>query len=365
MKKLMSSRAKAFRVEGNKMRRLTCSLLFAAAFMAATPAIACSPTPPHPAYLLVGNKGENTVSFIDLETGREINRQAVSGRAPHEISVSPRSGFAAVVNYGDAVIDVFDVSFQYITASIDLGENSRPHGLVALKSGGFIATTEGNDSIVILTPNHDFSKFGGGPCPVYDWVVKSIATKQSGTHMVDVSPDERFAYTANMQSDTVSRINLKTEKVISVPAGKEVEGIAVTKDGTEVWASVRGEDKVVIFDATSLERLAEIPVGKFPLRIIVSPDGKNMVTSNLVDGTVSVIDVESRKVERTIRVSGSAETRQVTLLFNQDGSRLYVAQTGTNKIAEIDFESGGVIGRLSGGEQGDGLAIVPAYGRKK
>jgi len=54
----------------------------------------------------------------------------------------------------------------------------------------------------------------------------------------------------------------------------------------------------------------------------------------------------------------------VTLLFNQDGSRPYVAETGANKIAEIDFESGEVIGRLSCGEQGDGLAIVPAYGRK-
>jgi DNA-binding beta-propeller fold protein YncE len=66
-------------------------------------------------------------------------------------------------------------------------------------------------------------------------------------------------------------------------------------------------------------------------------------------------------VDRTIRVSGSAETRQVTLLFNADGSRLYVAETGANKIAEIDFTSGELIGRLSGGEQGDGLAIVPAF----
>ena len=63
-------------------------------------------------------------------------------------------------------------------------------------------------------------------------------------------------------------------------------------------------------------------------------------------------------------MSGSAETRQVTLLFNQDGSRPYVAETGANKIAEIDFESGEVIGRLSCGKQGDDLAIVPAYGRK-
>jgi len=163
----------------------------------------------------------------------------------------------------------------------------------------------------------------------------------------------------------VSRIELDTKTVKSVPAGKEVEGIAVSKDDTEVWASVRGEDKVIVFGADNLENLAEIEVGAFPLRIIASPDGTKMVTSNLKDGTVSVIDVKTRKVERTIKISGTDQTRQVTLLFSDDGKRLYVAETGMNKIAEINFETGRLIGRLSGGAQGDGLAIVPAFNRDK
>ncbi len=328
--------------------------------IATSSALACSPLPPHPEMLLVGNKGENTVSFIELDVGLEIDRQSVSANAPHEIAVTPGGRFAAVVNYGDAVIDVFDVPFRYITATIDLGENTRPHGLVALSNGGFIATTEGGKSIVILSPNHDFSKFGPGTCPTYDWTVESISTGQDGTHMVALNPDEDIAYTANMQSASISRIDLKTKAVTSAPAGKEVEGVAVTRDGSEVWASVRGEDKVIIFDAVTLEQLAEIPVGAFPLRIIASPDGTKMVTSNLMDGTVSVIDVGSRKVERTIKVSGTREAAQVTLLFSDDGTRLYVAETGTNKIAEIDFSTGRVIRRLQSGKQGDGLAIVPA-----
>lgn len=315
-------------------------------------------------YLLVGNKGEDTVSYINLETGRETRRVSVSGSAPHEIAITPDNEFAAVVNYGGASIDVFEIGRRKILATIDLGENKNPHGLIALKNKNFVATTEGGKSIVYLTLNIEKPTARRAiDCQnvwTYTWAVTSIPTTQDGTHMIAISPDETIAYTANMQSGTVSRINLETKSIISAPAGKEVEGVAVTKDGTEVWASVRGEDKVVIFDAASLDRLAEIPVGAFPFRIIVSPDGTKMVTSNLMDGTVSVIDVKTRVVERTIRVSGSADTRQVTLLFNQDGSRLYVAETGKNKIAEIDFESGEVLGRLSGGEQGDGLAIAPA-----
>lgn len=38
--------------------------------------------------LLIGNKGENTVSIIDLASGAERARLE-TGSAPHEIAVSP------------------------------------------------------------------------------------------------------------------------------------------------------------------------------------------------------------------------------------------------------------------------------------
>ncbi len=59
--------------------------------------------------LLVGNKGEDSVSFIDLATGRELGR-AATGDMPHEIAISPDGRLAAVVSYGGRTIDVFDVA---------------------------------------------------------------------------------------------------------------------------------------------------------------------------------------------------------------------------------------------------------------
>jgi YVTN family beta-propeller protein len=354
MKKPMSWPAKVFQRNAYKMKKMIFTGFVLTGSLFAAPTFACTPPPAHPEYLLVGNKGDDSISFLNLETGREVSRRPVSAKAPHEIAIAGQ--FAAVVNYGSASVDIFNIAFKFIETTIDLGENKNPHGIIALKNGGFVATTEG----VILSPNHDFSKFGSGPCPTYDWNVESIPTGQEGTHMIAVTPDERLAFTANLRSGTVSQIDLKTKQVKSVPAGKEVEGIAVTKDGKEVWASVRGENKVIVYDALSLSPLAEIPVGAFPLRILLSPDGKHMVTSNLMDGTISVINVATRTVERTIKVSGRRETAQVTLLFSKDGRRLYAAETGINKIAEIDFETGDLIGRLSAGSQGDGLAIVPA-----
>lgn len=301
-------------------------------------------------YLLVGNKGDDSISFINLVTGREVARRPVSASAPHEIAASPDGGtYAAVVNYGAAIIDIFDVEAKAITHSYDLGKNTNPHGIVWLDDGRIIVTTEGGQSIVIIS---DAGKFE-------DRSISSISTGENGTHMLAVSSDGKFAYTANLGSGTLSKIDLdKNTTLKTVPAGEAPEGIDLTNDNREVWVSARSSNEVYVYDARSLTKLATIAVGSFPLRLAISPDGTKAVTSNLADGTLSVIDIKSRKLERTLKVSGSGQTSQVTVIFSEDGKLLYVAETGINKIAEIDFATGKLLGRLSGSSQGDGLAIV-------
>ena len=76
--------------------------LAAAAIALSLATIACAEDPPAAAsgpVLLIGNKGEDTLSFVDLASGKELGR-SVTGRMPHEIAVSPDGRQAAVVAYG-------------------------------------------------------------------------------------------------------------------------------------------------------------------------------------------------------------------------------------------------------------------------
>lgn len=113
------------------------------------------------------------------------------------------------------------------------------------------------------------------------------------------------------------------------------------------------------FDASSYERLAEVRTGAVPIRVLASPDGRWIVTSNFASGTLTVIDARTRAVVREIEVSGEQAAQQVTILFSPDGRRIYAAETGRNQVAEIDFASGRVLRRLNAGAQGDGLALAP------
>ncbi len=298
--------------------------------------------------LLIGNKGEDTVSFVDLATGRELGRSP-TGRMPHEIAISPNGRLAAVVAYGAKTIDVFDVATRALKQRIDLGDNQGPHGIVWLADGRILATTERSQSVSVVDPR------GSNP------KVTAIATGQRGTHMVAVSPDARRAFTANIASGTVSVLDLrKGTKLRDVAVGGRPEGIAITPDGRTLWVADLDGARVMAFNARSFRKLAEVPTGQVPIRVAVTPDGRWVVTSNAGAGTLTVIDARTRKVARTINVSGEREAVQVTILFSADGKRLYAAETGRNQVAEVDLASGQVLRRLPAGTQGDGLAIAPA-----
>lgn len=296
--------------------------------------------------LLIGNKGENTVSFVDLASGRELGRTP-AGRMPHEIAVSPDGRQAAVVAYGGQSIDIFDVATRTKLRTIDLAPNQGPHGIAWLPDGRIIATTERSRSLAIVDTRRG------------DRVTR-IETGQQGTHMVAVTPDRRRAFTANIGSGTVSVLDLAAGRKLSdIAVGGRPEGIALTPDGRTLWVGDLEGARVQAYDARTLRRLAEVRTGAVPIRVLASPDGRWIVTSNLGDGSLSVIDARTRRVARTISVSGAREVGQVTILFSADGRRLYAAETGRNRVAEVDMVSGRVLRRLEAGAQGDGLAIAP------
>ncbi len=297
------------------------------------------------ATLLTGNKAEDTVSFIDIETGKERARLP-TGPMPHEIAISPDGRTAAVVAYGARQIDFYDIAGAKHRRTLDLGTNQRPHGIVWLASGSLVATTEGSSTLSLIDP--------------LTGKVDSIATGAKGSHMVTVTPDESRAFVTNLGSRNVSVLDLKERrKVTDLSAGAEPEGLSLTPDGRELWVANRADDSVMVFDAATLAKLATIAVGDMPIRLAISPDGRTAVTSNNLDGSLTLIDVASRKVTRTIEVSGERAAGQVTILFATDGERLYVAETGRAQIAEIELATGKRLRTLPAGKGADGLGYSP------
>ena len=221
--------------------------------------------------LLVGNKGEDTLSVVALDSGAELARLP-TGRMPHEIAISPDGRQAAVVAYGGTTIDIFDVAKRTKLRTIDISPNERPHGLLWLADGRLVATAEGSESVAVVAP---------------DGKLTSIATGQKGTHMIAVAPDNRTAYTANIGSGTVSVLDLDDgKKLRDLAVGGKPEGLALTKGGRELWVGDLDAPRVSVWDTKSGEKIAELPVDPVAIRVLASPDGRLVATSNIASGTI-------------------------------------------------------------------------------
>lgn len=304
-----------------------------------------------PPSLFVAGKRGNTLSKVDLASGEEV-RRVPSCTNPHELATSPDGGHVALACYGGTSVDIFTIDALQRVASIDLGERARPHGIVWHANGDLYVTAEGRKSIFRLrNPLSDARE------------TFEFGTGQEGSHMLAVSPDGRTAWTTDLGSRTVTRLDLVTRRApFSVTVGEEPEGISLSPDGRTLWVSARGSNQAFALDPQTMEVRETIATGRFPLRIAVRPQGDVAVTSDLADGGLSVIDTATARVIRSIAVSSPAEAQQrfqVTILWSADGSKVYVAETASDTVAEVDYASGRVLRRLGAGEGGDGLAILP------
>lgn len=301
--------------------------------------------------LFVAQKRGNTLTKVDLASGEEVLRRD-SCTNPHELAVSPDGQHVALACYGGTTVDLFETETLDRVASIELGADARPHGIVWMADGTIYVTAEGRQSV---------ARIEGALSD--DPAVREFPTGKRGSHMVAVAPDESAAWTTDLGSRTVTRIDLSGDAApLSVTVGEEPEGIWLAPDGSALWVSARGSDQAFELDPTTMEVRNTVDTGRFPLRLAIRPQGDVAITSDLRDGGLTVIDLETAQVVRQIAVSSPEEAEQrfqVTILWSDNGERIYVAETASNTIAEIDYASGEVLRRLPGGEGGDGIAILP------
>lgn len=314
--------------------------------------------------LLVGNKSADTVWLLDTESG-ERTAWFDSGAGPHEIEVSPDGRHAVVSNYGRRdepgdSLTVFDAQTGEVVRVVDLGENTRPHGMAFLGDRRLVVTAEGVARLLVVD-------IGTGE------VLTQIPVGAGTAHMVAVSPDEPLAWVTNIAAGTLERVDLDAGRLTgSIRTGDGAEGVAVARGGEEIWVTNRAEDTVSIVDAVSLDEVATLQSAGVPIRIAITPDGRHALATNARAGTVSVFDVQERELVATIAVAQSGVEYRDTLLgraalpigveVHPDGRRAYVAVSGGDEVAVIDTATWSIIERWETGREPDALGILPAAG---
>lgn len=199
-------------------------------------------------------------------------------------------------------------------------------------------------------------------------VIKEFDVKAKGPRGLGVTDDGTKLIVATRENESISVIDTTTGEVIKqIPVGKNPEFVRVNgnlvyvssepsaKGGPPPKPGAEEEDddddeekvpaKIAVVDLDKGEKIREITGGPETEGIEFSADGKNLVITNEADNTVTVHDIESGKLVKTIKtheygdrprgikVSPDGNTYLATLEY---GNKFMVMDKDFNVIRTVD-----------------------------
>ncbi len=341
---------------------------------------------PYDHYVFVPNKNSADIAIIDANTDKVVANVKV-GNIPHQVSVSDTTGKMVASNTQDNTISIIDLKTLKATRTVRLGHE--PEHMAIGRSGKIVAVGnigEGTVSLVSLVSDAETKRITGLHEP----------------HNMTFSPDGKLLYVGNLGANFVSVIDVEKGKVINeIGVGKntavaalpgtneEHQGIInVTKtpDGRLGFAAYGDGDVMAVIDLRTQKKLATLQLGDAPWRAYTTKDGRFMIVPNNGDETVSIFSTTAPYKE-VARLKGAADMTGVntgwfetkafvisrgdnkvvildlinmknigeirlkngspeTAVVTPDGSKLYVALSGTNELAVIDTRHGKLLRKI-------------------
>jgi YVTN family beta-propeller protein len=332
--------------------------------------------------LLVLSKSDHTLAIVDPSSLKVIARMP-SGPDPHEVAASTDGKFAYISNYGSGAyntLTVVDLVEQKTLPVVDLGALRGPHGL-AFVGGKVWFTAEAAKAIGSYDP----------ATKKIDWI---LGTGQNRTHMIYVFDDLKRMIASNVNSATMTIIEKSAgggrgpgpggpppegrgrgpgpggpppngpgrgpmgspqgdwDETV-VPVGRGAEGFDVSPGGKEIWAANAQDGTISIVDIASkkvTQTLAANVMGANRLKF--TPDGKLALVSTLGGPDLAIFDAATRREVKRVKIGSGA----AGIEMQPDGARAFVACTPDDYVAIVDLKTLEVSGHIEAGKQPDGLA---------
>ena len=297
--------------------------------------------------LVITNKRPSTLTIVDLASGRAL-ATLPTGAGPHEVVLSRDGRTAVVTDYGGrpagSTLTVVDVPSARVTRTIALGEYRAPHGLAFLPGDSLVAvTSEATGNVVVVHVGQAV-------------VRRAVPTQAAGSHMVATAADGATAFTGNMGSHSVSRIDLRTGAFVrSWPVPNVPEAIGVTPDGREVWVGSNALHRVSVLDVATGTVTTAADSVDWPYRVLFTPDVRTVLVPDMNRDVVRFLDRATRRELGRVAVPGGGPQG---ITVTPDGRHAFLSLSKQGRVAIIDVAARRILGHVPAGETPDGVAFT-------
>lgn len=292
----------------------------------------------HAAFVIVLNSNDDTLSLVDPKTGTEVKRVPI-GRGPHHMMALPDDSALLIGLTTVNQLLVVDRRTGAVTKRIPMMD---PYQLGFSPDGKYFVTTALRQDFVDIYPGQLTDN------------IKPIARVKSGSmpsHLA-FSPDSRYVYITEQGSNSLSKIDLTTNKVVTrIPVGVAPAGVWLTPDGTKLLVGIMGQDFVAIVDRATDKVVGKIVTGRGAHNFLAKGDKRHLYVSNRVDDTISVLDMQTLKVIEQIKVPGSPDCMELSA----DGKTMWVTARVRNEVVVVNMETRLVEKRIRVGNSPHGI----------
>ncbi len=301
-------------------------------------------------FLVVDNKGDQTLSIADVNVGLQVGVIPEDGKTGHEVAISPDGKRAFVPIYGSAGVGqpgtdgqlVREISLptREIIGTVDFHKGVRPHCAVFGPANGLLyVTTELEDSVTIINPRNLK-------------VVGSIPTGSPQSHMLAITHDGHLGYTANVRPGSVSVLDLEENKLVTtIPIAPITQRISLSADDRWAFTADQTAARLVVIDTQTNTVSSSIPLPGLGFGTAATPNGRWLIAAVPAVNMVALVDLSTMSVVRTLNVPKAPQE----VLIRPDGEMAYISCDSSGQIAAIDLDTWRLEKLIAVGPMCDGL----------
>ncbi len=264
------------------------------------------------------------------------------GDLPLNIAISRSGHYAAVTNNGQSTqtIQLIDARKDQQLDQVVIQRSWG--GIVFSADEKYLYASGGNDNLILQYA------LQGNRLITYDTFKLGEAWPKAIISPSGITLDDKkgVMYVVTKENNSLYVIDLASHRIVHrLPLGSEAYTCLLSPDKSELYISLWGGDKVMVYNTSNNLLADSVRVGDNPNDFCLSRNGRYLYVSNANDNSVSVIAIRERKVIETLnaalyptRLSGSTSNG---VALSADDKSLYIANADNNCLAVFDVSTPG------------------------
>lgn len=295
----------------------------------------------YPERVYVPTARGNTLHVIDPKTFTIIATHPV-GQAPHHVTPSWDLTRLYVTNTAGNSLTVVDPATGGVTGEIFVDD---PYNLYFTPDGTMAVVVAERDKRLDFRDRKTWK------------LVKSVHVEWPGVDHLAFARDGSYFVASCEWSGRIVKMDLRTlELVADLALGKLPIDVVRPPRQNLMFIADQGVHGVFVVDPDAWKELQFIPTGRGAHGILLSHDEKSLYVSNRMEGSISVIDIASRKVTAKWNTGGSPDMGQLS----PDGKQFWISSRYHNHVMAIDAATGKVLARIPTDTEPHGLTYFPS-----